>query len=194
MMMRLYASCVLRGFCWFGFLTYLGAFLNERIGLSTPQVGLVYMLGGSGYFAGSLFAAGPISTIPAMPLLAVGNGIMGVLTGVIMMGRLDRAVTVGLVPLLAFAAAIGWVGLVGLLSDTSPVGSGTTLVLNSSLMNLGAFGGSAAGGLMVSLGGYSALALGLPGFGILSAFVIWSGRPDSSGLRQARFERVPLDP
>ncbi len=37
---RFYAASVLRAICWFGLLTYLGAFLDEELGLGTRRVGL----------------------------------------------------------------------------------------------------------------------------------------------------------
>jgi MFS transporter, DHA1 family, inner membrane transport protein len=173
---RLYACCVLRAVCWFGLLTYMGAFLDERLGFSTPRIGLVYMVGGSGYFLGSLAAAGPLGRVPPLPLLALGNGVMAVLTGCVLGASFGTTLTVAMIPILAFAGAVGWVGLVGLLAEKTPVGSGATMVLNGSLLNLGAFGGGAAGGALVALGGYTALALGLPGFGLLSAMVVCSPR------------------
>lgn len=175
-MLRLYACCVLRATCWFGLLTYVGAFLQDRMGLSVPQTGLVYMLGGSSYFAGSLIASGPLGRVPPMPLLAIGNSILAVTTGLLLSASLGTAVTVVLLPVAAFAGAVGWIGLVGLLSERTPVGSGTTMVLNSSLMNLGAFGGASVGGVLIALGGYTALAEGLPVFGLLSGLVLWSRR------------------
>ena len=52
--LRLYGVAVLRAICWFGMLTYFGAFLAERARRwDTGQVGLAYMLGGGGYFLGS---------------------------------------------------------------------------------------------------------------------------------------------
>jgi MFS transporter, DHA1 family, inner membrane transport protein len=182
-MLRLFACGVLRAVCWFGFLTYLGAFLDERLGLSTPQVGLVYMLGGSGYFLGSLAAAGPLARVAPMPLLALGNSVMAIAAGVVYTGALGTALTIALIPVLAFAGAVGWVGLVGLLADRTPLSAGTTMVLNGSLTNVGAFGGSAIGGALLALSGYTGLAIGLPVFGLLSAIVAGlPGRDRSLGV------------
>lgn len=61
-------------------LTYLGALLEERFGLSTGEIGLVYMIGGSGYFAGSLAAGSPLARLPARPLVAVSNALVAALT------------------------------------------------------------------------------------------------------------------
>ena len=170
-MHRLFACSMLRAVCWFGFLTYFGAFLDERLGLSTPQVGLVYMLAGSGYFLGSLASSGPLARVAPMPLLAVGNGVMALLTGVTLTAGLGTMLTIVVTPVVAFSGAVGWVGLVGLLADRTPLEAGTTMVLNGSLTNVGAFGGSAVGGALLAMSGYTGLAIGLPVFGLLSAIV-----------------------
>ncbi len=72
-MRSLYACTVLRSTCWLGLLTYFGALLRDRFGLSMSEVGLVYMLGGSGYLLGSLVAGGPFARLPARPLVAISN-------------------------------------------------------------------------------------------------------------------------
>jgi predicted MFS family arabinose efflux permease len=170
-MLRLFACGILRAVCWFGFVTYLGAFLNERLGLSTPRIGLVYMLAGSGYFLGSLAAAGPLARVAPLPLLALGNSVMAIIAGVVYTGGLGTTLTIAVIPVLTFAGAVGWVGLVGLLADRTPLAAGTTMALNGSLMNFGAFGGSATGGALLALSGYTGLAVGLAVIGLLSAIV-----------------------
>ena len=69
----------------------------------------------------------------------------------------------------AFAGAIGWVGLTVLLTSETRAGAGATMVLNGSLYNLGAAVGAAAGGVLLASGGFDALAIGLPLFGLASA-------------------------
>ncbi|MBA2755531.1 MAG: MFS transporter [Chloroflexia bacterium] len=170
-MLRLYGSSILRAFCWFGMLTYFGAFLGEDLGLSTRDIGFTYMLGGAGYFLGSLLAGGPLSRVPARVLLAGGNVAMALLMGLAFSGVLGTAGTIAVMPLATFTGALGWIGLTTLLTAETPAGAGTTMTLNGSLFNLGAAGGGAVGGLLLSLGGYGALALGLPVFGLASALL-----------------------
>ena len=168
-MRGLYACSVMRSMCWFGLLTYLGALLRDRFGLSTSEVGLAYMLAGSGYLLGSLAAGGPFARLPARPLVGISNVTMGVLMMVAFSAILDTRLTIGLLPLAAFAGAVGWVGLTALLTTESPAGPGTTMVLNGSLFNLGAAGGAGIGGFLLAVGGFDALAIGLPLFGLGSA-------------------------
>ncbi len=172
-MLRLYGCSILRAFCWFGMLTYFGAFLSQALGLSTGQVGLVYMLGGSGYFLGSLIAGGPLGHLPPRALLVGGNVAMALLMGLAFSAILGPIGTVALLPLAGFAGAFGWVAIAALLTEESPAGAGTTMTLHGSLFNLGAAGGGAIGGLLLALAGFNALAIGLPLFGLTSALVGW---------------------
>jgi predicted MFS family arabinose efflux permease len=66
------------------------------------------------------------------------------------------------------ASAVSGIAIAALLAAESPAGSGTTMVLNGSVLNLGAAGGTALGGSLIAVGGYHALALGLPLFGLIA--------------------------
>jgi DHA1 family inner membrane transport protein len=165
----LFACTVMRSTCWFGLLTYLGALLRDRFGLSTSEVGLVYMLSGTGYLLGSLAAGGPFARLPARPLVAISNVTMALSMVIAFSAVLDTRLTIALLPVAGFAGAVGWVGLTALLTSETPAGAGTTMVLNSSLFNLGAAAGAGIGGFLLAVGGYDSLAVGLPLFGLGSA-------------------------
>ena len=169
----LYSATALRTICWFGLLTYFGAFLSEELRLSTRQVGIAYMLGGAGYCGGSLAAGGRLGALPPRPLIAASNTIMGLLVGLLVVLPLDAMATVALLPVTAFIAAIGSVGLTSLLADETPAGVATTMALNGAVFNVGAAGGAGMGGLLLALGGYDALGLGLPVFALAAALVVW---------------------
>jgi DHA1 family inner membrane transport protein len=171
--LRLYTVSVLRSICWYGLLTYFGAFLSQKLGLSTGQVGLAYMLGGGGYFLGSLAAGGPLGRIPPRPLLVGGNVVMALLMGLAFSAVLGPIGSVAVLPLAALAGAFGWVAIASLLTAESPAGAGTTMTLHGSLFNLGAAAGGAIGGLLLAFAGYGALAIGLPIFGLGSALLAW---------------------
>ncbi len=171
--LRLYGVAVLRAICWFGLLTYFGAFLAEELALSTGQVGLAYMLGGSGYFLGSVLSGGPLGVVPPRTLLVAGNVAMALLMGLAFSAILGPIGTVAMLPLAGFAGAFGWVAVAALLTADSPAGAGTTMTLHGSLFNLGAAAGGAIGGLLLALAGYGALAIGLPIFGLGSALLAW---------------------
>jgi predicted MFS family arabinose efflux permease len=173
--MRLLFACTFaRSLCWLGLLTYLGALLEEEYALSTREIGLAYMLGGAGYFAGSFVAGGPFARLSARPLVAISNVVMALLLVVVFAAVVGTAVAIALIPLAAFSAAVGWVGLAALLTEETPAGAGTTMVFNSSLFNLGAASGAAAGGVLLATGGFDGVAVGLPLFGLVSALLVWT--------------------
>jgi predicted MFS family arabinose efflux permease len=63
------------------------------------------------------------------------------------------------------------VGVASLLAVESPAQAGTTMALNASLLNAGAAAGAALGGALIALGGYGAMALGLPVFALAAAIL-----------------------
>ncbi len=75
------------------------------------------------------------------------------------------------------------VGVTALLAAESPAGAGTTMVLNGSLINAGTAGGAALGGVLIALGGYGALGLGLPLFAFAAAALAWWPGPDRGAVR-----------
>lgn len=176
-MRRLYACTLTRSLCWLGLLTYYGAMLEEQYDMGTGQIGLVYMLGGSGYFAGSLAAGGPLARVPTRSMVAIGTVVMAILMSAPFAGTMPTAAAVALLPVAAFAGAVGWVGLTALLTAETPAGAGTTMVFNSALFNLGAASGAGLGGLLLATGGFTAVAFGLPAFGIAAALLAWAPRP-----------------
>jgi predicted MFS family arabinose efflux permease len=172
-MRRLYGASTFRAICWTGTLTYLGAFLSDKLVLSTGQIGLVYMVGGVGYVLGSLLAGGPLGRIPARMLIASATLVMALSLGLILSASFGTAVTIALLSIASLAAAIGPVGTAGLLTAETPAGTGATMTVNSAFNNLGAAGGGAIGGLLLAIGGYSAMAIGLPIFAMLAAALVW---------------------
>lgn len=173
-MRRLFACTLMRSLCWLGLLTYLGALLADEFALATGEIGLVYMLGGAGYFGGSLVAGGRLAHVPARPLVAVSNLAMALLLLAVFAAVLNTPLTIGLIVLAAFAAAVGWVALTTLLTQETPAGAGTTMVFNMSLFNVGAAAGAALGGILLAADGFDAVAVVLPLFGLMSALLVWS--------------------
>jgi predicted MFS family arabinose efflux permease len=123
---------------------------------------------------GSIVAGGALARVPVRPLVAVGNAMMGLLLMAAFSGIVDSRIAIGLLAMAAFAGAVGWVGLTALLTNDTPAGAGTTMVLNGSLYNLGAAEGAGLGGFLLAAGGVSALAIGLPLFGVGSALCVWA--------------------
>ena len=172
-MQRLYSARALSATCWFGLLTYLGAFLVDVLGMGTGQVGLVYLAGGSAFFLGSLAVGGPLAGVPARRLVVAGNLAMALLMAVAFSARLGTIGSVVLIAAAAMAMGLAVVGLITLFLAETPTSPGTTMTLSGSLFNLGAAAGGAIGGLLLALSGYDALAIGLPLFGLAAAVLSW---------------------
>jgi predicted MFS family arabinose efflux permease len=81
-----------------------------------------------------------------------------------------------LLVLSSLSSVIG-VSISALLAAESPAGTGTTMVLNGSILNLGGTGGAALGGALIAFGGYNALLVGLPVFALGAAMLaLWPAR------------------
>lgn len=169
---RVYGASALRAVTWIGLLTYLGAFLGDEIGLSTRQTGLVYTVSGVGYAIGSVIAGGKVHLGPPRLVVAGTCAVAGLMVGVLLI-LANAWVVVVLLIVASLGSAISGVGIATLLAAESPVGSGTTMVLNGSVLNLGAAAGTALGGGLIALGGYEALGVGLPVFSVIAAVLAW---------------------
>ena len=170
--LRMYAAGALRAVTWIGFVTYLGAFLAEGLDLGTRQVGLVYMILGIGYAVGSVVSA-RVSIFSPRTVVAVSTLIGAIVTGVVLTVAIP-AVSIPLVVIGSIAAAFAGLALATILVNESPAGTGTTMVLNGSVINLGSAVGALVGGILISAGGYTALGIGLPLFSVAAAILaIW---------------------
>ena len=174
--LRLLGATALRTACWIGLVTYFGAFLVDELELSSWQVAVAYMLSGAGYCVGSVATGGQFGGFPLRPLSAASNAGMGLLVGLVVILPLGPAAVLALLPLAAFVGAIGSVSLTALLAAETPAGAATTMGLNGAVFGLGAAGGAAAGGLLLAIGGYDAVGLGLPVFALAAAMLVWQPR------------------
>jgi predicted MFS family arabinose efflux permease len=138
--LRWFAVSALRAMWWYGLLVYLGAFLAVTFGLQATAISLVYPLVGGAFAVGSLMAGGRLRARWPRITIAAASLAGGLLMGLVLRTHELRLVLV-LLPLLALVAAFWGVGAVAQLAAESPAEAGTTMVLNSSLLNLGAAGG-----------------------------------------------------
>ena len=111
------------------------------------------------------------------PLVAASNLVMAATMLVVFSAVATTPVTVALIVLAAFAAAVGWVGLTTLVTEETPAGASTTLVLNMALFNVGASAGAGLGGILLAAGGFSAVGIVLALVGLVSALLVWSPAP-----------------
>jgi predicted MFS family arabinose efflux permease len=170
--LRLYGATAFRAVTWIGLLTYLGAFLGEAVGLSTRQIGLVYMLGGAGYAAGSVMSGGRLQFVQPRTMVVIGSVLGGVSAGAALLLAGAWTSTV-LILVTSFAGALAAVGIATLLASETPAGIGTTMVFNGSILNFGSATGAALGGVLLAVGGYNALGLGLPVFALIAGLLAW---------------------
>ena len=170
--LRLLAVTILRALWFLGLVTYLGAYLGDELGLTTRQVGLAYMLGGTGSTIGSFIAGTQLVERQARGIVALANVGGGLLLGIILSGS-STVVALTLLPLSTAMASIGGVGVATLLAVESPAKAGTTMALNASLLNAGAAAGAAIGGALIAVGGYGSMGIGLPAFAFAAAIVAW---------------------
>jgi predicted MFS family arabinose efflux permease len=106
-------------------------------------------------------------------LIASANLVMALSLGLILSASFGTAVTVALVAIASLGAAIGPVGIAALLTAETPAGTGATMTVNTALTALGAAGGGAIGGLLLAIGGYSAMMIFLPMFAMLASALVW---------------------
>lgn len=173
--LRLLGYSALRAVGWIGLLAYLGAFLADRVGFTGGRAGLVYTASGLGLAAGN-FLGGRIqlgNPRRALALLALVSAAAGAFA----FTRTSPWAVVPLLLVVAFASALAGLTVAGLLVAESPAGLGTTMVFNGSVFNAGSAVGTALGGALIALGGYTALALGLPIFSVIGAILVWSPTP-----------------
>ena len=172
-MRRLLGATVLGAFVWSGLLTYLGAFLVQNLALAPGPVGIVYIVVGFGYVAGSLAVGGPLSRVSGRRLVVAGFLGCALCFGLAFSALAPPVVAVALLTATAAFAGVESVAMAAVLNAETPVGAGATMSLNGSLFNLGAAGGSAVGGVLLATAGYGAMAVGLPLFGIAAALLAW---------------------
>jgi predicted MFS family arabinose efflux permease len=166
--LRLIGVSFLRAAAWIGLLTYLGSFLQDEIGLSVKSAGLAYTVGGIGFALGSVAAGrrilrGSPRRVVAVSIFCAGLSIAGLLLSSSIWTALPLMFTS------AFLSAISGVGIATMLAAESPAGPGTTMVLNSSMLNFGTAAGAAVGGVLLSLGGYSTVGVGFALFSVAAA-------------------------
>jgi predicted MFS family arabinose efflux permease len=186
-MSTLLAGSALRAIAWMGMLTYFGAFWVEERGLSISGSGLMLMIGGTGFFCGSLAAGGRLGRFDLRLLFAATTGAAITLLGLLYTLPVEPSALVLLLFAAGFLGAVSLVALTTLLASETPAAPATTMALNSSAVSLGSAFGAMAGGGLLAIGGYGVLGSGLTAFGIASALAVW--RPG----RVARLAVVEVD-
>jgi predicted MFS family arabinose efflux permease len=172
-MLRLFTGSALQGALFLAAITYAGAYFIEEFGLTTQQFGFIATITGAGFFIGSITAGRlgrfdlrmtfGVTMIVSAVLLVLAYSIKGTVT-----------TTILILTLAFFFASIQAVNIITLISNETPTGQGTSLVLNESVFAVGAATGAATGGLLIGIGGFQALGLGMPVFAVIATLAVWS--------------------
>ena len=150
------------------------------------------MLTAVGLVPGTLAVGGRLGRLPLRPLLVGSQLGLGLLMAAALTLPLPGAVAVGLMTLAGVMAGAGLVASSTLLTEETPAGRATTMVLNRSAISLGTALGSATGGLLLAVSGYGALGLSALLCCCASAGLTWRSR--SPGHCQVRFRSVSVYP
>jgi len=184
-MKMLYLTIGLRSIGWMGFLLYAGAFYSERHGLSVHQIGLTYMIGGLAFFAGIRMAGSRLDDRPLRPVAMMTIFVTGVVLGMMLILPVGLVTAIVLMSVAAFALGVSNVCVSTMIATESPAGRGTTMSLNTAVLELATAGGGIIGGSMLAVSGFVTLGVGLTALTLLSAGTLYQG---------ARLSRQPLVP
>ncbi len=171
----LLAAVGLRAIGMIGPLVFFGAFVAERLGGGPDLVATAYLAIGLGILGGDVFSANLPGHWPLRPLAVAAIAVSSLLFGTFLGGEMPVPTALVLVAVAGFVSAVAWIALTTLLTQWTPAGTGTTMVLSGSLTNLGTAVGAAAGGAAIALGGYPALGVLVPVVTIPAALlVLWA--------------------
>jgi MFS transporter, DHA1 family, inner membrane transport protein len=176
-MIWLFAGSALQGALFLAALTYAGSYFIEELGLSTQQFGFIATITGVGFFLGSL-TAGRLGRFDLRLTFALTTIVAGVLLLIVYAVPGTVTSTTLILSIAFFFASIQAVNIMTLISNETPGGQGTTMVVNESVFAIGAAAGAATGGLLIQIGGFQALGFGIPVFAVLATFAVW--RPGMS--------------
>lgn len=156
---------------WQSFLTYMGAYFSLDLGFSTRAVGWAFCLSSVAYMAGSLIVGGRIQ--PGSLHLAFSLSILGAGGCLLLMMTLPWGVPVGLAMTMGicFSAGVAWVVLTSLLTTGPASQYATILSLNIAVATVGAAGGGALGGVLLSVSGWELYGIGLSSFALVAAIL-----------------------
>lgn len=160
-MQRLYSSTVLRATGWIGYLTYIGAYLADEVGMGIGAVGLVYMVSGACYTGGSLLAGRSSIDKPPAKIASVMTFIGAIMVVLLASVPSIPAIVVFGVAGISLASSLAWVMFTTMMSTYTPTSQSVTMSFNSTTQNLGAATGGILGGVLIAVGGYQVMGIGL---------------------------------
>lgn len=186
----LYVANFIRAVFWMGILTYFGAYVIEWYGLSLQQVGVLYLVGGTGFLLGSLTTGTRIGRFDHRRMFAIVTIVGGLFFGMSYVVATGAVSAITLLTVGGFFGGMGMVLLNTMIANESRAGSGTTMSLNTAIFNLGSATGGAVGGGLLLFGDYTTLGYVLPLLALTASVIVWFTRRAAPALDSARIEPV----
>jgi predicted MFS family arabinose efflux permease len=172
----LYLVAMLRAIAVVGLTVYLGAFYVDVLKFSAREVGIAFMLDGTGLFLGSLAGGGRLGRFSPRATFALGTALIGAGALTVFSIQPGAVATVGIAMGMSFLAGLTFTSLTAMLAQETPAGAATTMVLNISMIAAGAALGSAIGGALIGIGGYSLIGIAGLAFALLAATLVYGPR------------------
>lgn len=179
----LYLAQFLRGICWTGLLSYIGAFIDEELGYSVRAAGMVWLVLGPGFLVGSLLVGGRLRLVSPYRIFMVTVASMAVLIAVTFSMQESIGSTFLLLLLIATVGGAAEVVAVTAISSSSPAPQGPTMSLHSSTLRYGTALGALVGGALLALGSYNLLGIGLAVVGFGGVGCAWLAQRRSTAAR-----------
>lgn len=153
---------------WFVFITYMGAYFHDEFGLANWALGGLTMVMGLGILIGSNIGGRLADRTSKTRVIVVGGSIATAF--IVMETTLVNSTWLGGLVLLAFATAGGarFASQQALMTEIAPRNRGTVMALNAAGQQFGIVTGSALGGLVLTIWGYTGLGPTAGVLGLLS--------------------------
>ncbi len=171
-MLLIYGVWALRAIVWIGMLGFLGAFFAEEHDYGTEAVGFVFLIAGGGYFVGTLIAGGRFGDYNPRAQAALSMLGLALGTLLVFITSLGPLLALACLGLAAVSNGVFQVGVMTMAADRSPTGLSTTMVLTETVLSIGAAIGGALSGVLLGVGGFTAMGAGLAVMGLLGAAAI----------------------
>jgi predicted MFS family arabinose efflux permease len=176
----LYIVSMLRSFTVGGLAVYLGAFYLDILSFSAREVAIAFMLEGAGQVIGNIAGGGRLGSFNPRHTFALGTGLIGVSALTIYTIQPGPVLIVGLAMAIAFIAGVTFTSLTALLAQESPIAAATTMVLNISMIAVGAALGGALGGIILGAAGYPAVGITAVILSLVASVLVYRPGPSAA--------------
>jgi predicted MFS family arabinose efflux permease len=173
---------------WFGFSTYLGAFLQSVLAIGVAEQAPIFTAIGVAYFLASVGGGALAARLGVRPVAILSNLTTALL--LVAFSRVDGGLPIAVALAIGVAAlrAGGLTSLNSLVLALRPSERGTVSALSGLTFSVGITAGAGLGGAALALGGFGLLGLALAGLATASAALLFAGerrraRADPAGRR-----------